>query len=161
MEGRRLKVEDGKFSAGLSCRAWKYTLTLIARSGLGVISTGDFVADFLALEDLNKNPSPYKTKARIGVNQNQGNFEKIYAAQNNSIIPEEQHALDAKFTKVRNYTIGGYRAIDYTYEVPGNQTEKSYTIGTIINKNGVLISIFSMTSSDVYNQILSTFRFLP
>lgn len=128
---------------------------------LKVSSNGDFAADLIDQNIEQKDITPSNIKVRISVNQSSKNFEKIYSAPNNSVISEEQHALDATFTKVRNRMIGGFKAVDFTYDVPGNQTEKSYTKGTIIDKNGILIEISSWASETTdIEKIVNTFQSL-
>ncbi len=136
-----------------------YKFSLDYPQTLKVSSNGDFAANLIEQAVEEKNITPSNIKVRISVNQNSRNFDKIYSASNNSVIPEEQHALDAIFTKIRNRTIDGYKAIDYTYNVPGNQTDKTYTKGTIINKNGTLIEISSWNESTDIEKTISTFKF--
>jgi hypothetical protein len=127
---------------------------------LKVSSNGDFAADLVKQDVKQENITPSNTKVSISVNQISRDFDKIYSVPNNAVIPEEQHALEAIFTKIKNRIIDGYKAVDYTYSVPGNQTEKSFTKGTIINKNGTLIEISTWDSELIdFNQILSTFQF--
>jgi len=127
---------------------------------LKVVSNSDSVIDLVEQNTEKKNITPSDIKVRISVDQTSRNFNKIYSALNNTVISEEQHALSATFTKVKNRMVDGYKAVDYTYNVPGNQTSKSYTRGTIINKNGTLIEI-SISDSKLIDidQILSTFEF--
>jgi hypothetical protein len=126
---------------------------------LQIVSNGDTHVDFVEQAVKQGTMTPSNIKISIDINQFRHNFDELYTSPDNPVIADEQHALDAKFTKVRNRMIQGYRAIDYTYNVPGNQTEISSSIGTIINKNGTFIEI-STNSLDttVFNQILSTLK---
>ncbi len=138
-----------------------YKFRLNYPSALKVSSNGDFAADLIDQNIEQKDITSSNIKVRISVNQSNKNFEKIYSTSNNSVIPEEQHSLDAIFTKVRNRVIGDFKAVDFTYDVSGNQTEKSYTKGTIIDKNGTLIEISSWESeiTDI-EKIVNTLQFI-
>ncbi len=104
--------------------------------------------------------NPQDIKLTILVNPDSHNFERVYTASNNSVIPEEAHAQDAVFTKVRNRAVDGYTAVDYTYDVPGHGTEKFFTKGTIINRNGTIIEISSWNSELLdMEQIIQTIHF--
>jgi hypothetical protein len=128
---------------------------------LKISSNGDFAADLVEQNIEQKDITPTDIKVRISVNQSGRNFEKIHSAPNNSVVPEEQHASDATFIKVKNRMIGGYKAVDFTYDVPGNGTEKSYTNGTIINKGGALIEISSWDSGTTeIETIVNTLQFI-
>ena len=138
-----------------------YKFNFTYPKSLSISTNGDYAVD---LVDSNLKQTdiinPQDVKLRISVNQNSHNFDRVYAASNNSVIPEEAHAQGAIFTKVRNRTIEGFKAVDYTYDVPGHGTEKFFTKGTIINKNGTIIEISSWNPESVdMEQIIGTLRF--
>jgi hypothetical protein len=139
-----------------------YNFSVSIPDDLDVVSSGDFVADFFDKKDIDKGDnSPSKRKLRISVNQSERDFGKIYAAKDGKILPEEQHAADAVFTKTRSYIIDGQRAFDYTYDVPDHDTERTFSYGTIIEKENNLIELNTFIEPTTYRQILSTFKFLP
>jgi hypothetical protein len=101
-----------------------------------------------------------KIKVTVLINQSERNFDKIFSAPNNTIIPEEQHAIGATFTKIKNLTVDGHRTIQYIYDVPGNQTEKYTTNGYIIQNGKDLIEIRSSDEElNSLEQIVTSMEF--
>lgn len=136
----------------------KYGFSIKYPPSLMFISNGDFNVDFYDKNSGQTNASPKDIKMRISVNQNARNFDKIYAARENTIIEEEQHAKDAIFTKVRNINIDSNKAVEFTYDV---SSDGNYTKGVIINHREDLIEISSWDQElDNFSQIPPTFKFL-
>lgn len=138
-----------------------YKFNIAYPPSLSISTNGDYAVDLLdstvKQEDI---INPQDIKLRISVNQNNHNFDRVYNAIDNSAIHEEAHAQDAIFTKVRNRMIEGFNAVDYTYDVPGHGTEKFFTKGTIINRDGTIIEISSWNSELIdMEQIIQTIHF--
>lgn len=137
-----------------------YQFILTYPSTVKVLSNGDFAADFVDIETDTKMVIPSDIKVRVETTSDVSNFEKMYEAPNNFIFSDEQHAAGAKFTKLKNYQVDGYKVVSYQYTVPGNQTEQSTTQGIIVNKNGTFIKIYASASNvAILEQIASTLTF--
>ena len=117
---------------------------------------------------------------KIGVFVNQGltnNFDNIYNTQSGQTIPGEADR-GQKVIKVRNLSFGGYHAAEYLIEtVPILQTESNFDCirWIVIKRNDDLINLgdhvemmrphdcsefLKNRPSNIFDQILSTFKFL-
>lgn len=139
----------------------KYGFSFKYPSSLELFRDGDFTATFYDEKYKDKDFRVVPVKFSISANDRGRDFEKLYAAKENSIIIGETANIGEKVIKIKNLFLDKQKAVQYA-----TSSSNTYGVWTLTKKDNIFIEIYTNgTTEDFelfkssYDQILSTFKF--